>query len=79
MQIVTAYEDNTGRLHKRKCDAVRADFAAMIKSAWGSFPKDDRKGDDAVIANYLASDVYPDGRKRLMDAILYLEENARND
>lgn len=76
MHEVTAYEDDRGRLHRTRRSAIEAEFADMVKIAWGSFPADDGKGDPAVIARLLFSDIYRMGRARLIEALRYLEENG---
>jgi hypothetical protein len=74
MQEITAYEDSSGRLHKRKREAVVADFIIKIQTAWGAMPDQRDRGDPVVIARILSSSTYPSVRIELSEALEWLDE-----
>ena len=78
MQKVEAYQDQTGRLHKHKRDAVLCDFGEMVADAWGSMPIFEGKGDPKAIAEIIASTTYPMVRVRLREALDYLDEQLKD-
>lgn len=77
MQSVTAYEDNSGRLHKTKRDAICSDFTSMMQEAWRKAPDMRDRGDPVVIARFLCAPNYG-VRQALFDALLFLEENLKS-
>ena len=74
MKEVTAYQDNSGRLHKTQRDAIEADFIVMVQRAWGQMPDQRDRGDPVVIARILASDTYQSSKVQLRNAIAWLDE-----
>lgn len=74
MQEVTAYKDNSGRLHPTKREAVVSDFISELQKVWGKMPDQRDRGDPVVIARILAAGIYTEARVGLIEALRHFDD-----
>ena len=77
MQEVTAFLDNSARLHRTKREAITSDFVGMMQTVWAGMPDQRDRGDPVVIGRIVASTTYPNVLVELLAALQWLNEQLK--